>query len=148
MLHNLTVRKDNIRTFSLSAENINGEKGKGGMAIEGSASEAARELGQGWKVNPYVVIKAGQKYNIADIKGQGAIKHIWIVDSSPAGRLTVFRIFFDGQENPSVEAPLYDFFCNADNSEYRQINSLPICYNPRRGMNCYFEMPYFKSFRI
>ena len=42
MLHNLTVRKDNIRTFSLSAENINGEKGKGGVAIEGSASEAAR----------------------------------------------------------------------------------------------------------
>ena len=148
MLHNLTLRKDNIRTFSLSAENINGEKGKGGMATEGSAAYNARELGQGWKVNPYVVIKAGERYSIANISGQGAIKHIWIVDSSPEPRTTIFRIFFDGQKNPSVEAPLYDFFCNGDNSEYRQINSLPICYNPRRGMNCYFEMPYFKSFRI
>ena len=147
MLHNLTVKKD-IRTFSLSAENPTGEKGMGGMATVGSASEAARELGQGWKVNPYVVIKAGENFTIADIKGQGAIKHIWIVDSSPAGRLSVLRIYFDGQTRPSVEAPLYDFFCNADNSEYRQINSLPICYNPRRGMNCYFEMPYFKEFRI
>jgi hypothetical protein len=148
MLHNLTIKKDNIHSFSLSAENPTGGKGKGGMAIEGSAAYNARELGQGWKVNPYVVIKAGEKYNIADIKGQGAIKHIWIVDSSPAGRLSIFRIYFDGQSNPCVEAPLYDFFCNADNTEYRQINSLPICYNPRRGMNSYFEMPYFKSFRI
>ena len=147
MLHDLTIKK-NIRSFSLSAENPTGEKGKGGMAKEGSASYAARELGQGWKVNPYVVVKAGEAATLADIKGQGAIKHIWIVDSSESGRLSIFRIYFDGQKSPAVEAPLYDFFCNADNTEYRQINSLPICYNPRRGMNCYFEMPYFKGFKI
>ena len=147
MLHNLTLKKD-IRTFSLSAENPDGKKGMGAMATVGSASEAARELGQGWKVNPYVIIKANERKTIADIEGQGAIKHIWIVDSSPAGRLSIFRIYFDGHENPAVEAPLYDFFCNADNQEYRQINSLPICYNPRRGMNSYFEMPYFKGFKI
>lgn len=147
MLHNLTTKKD-IRTFSLSAENINGEKGKGGMATEGSASYASRDLGQGWKVNPYVVIKSGENYKIADIKGQGAIKHIWIVDSSQEARGTIFRIYFDGQEKPSVCVPLYDFFCNANHLEFAQINSLPICYNPRRGLNSYFEMPYFKSFKI
>ena len=148
LLHNLTLKNEGVRAFSLSAENPKGEKGKGGMAVEGSASYNARELGQGWKVNPYVVIKAGEKYDIADISGQGAIKHIWIVDSSTSPRTTIMRIYFDGQKNPSVYAPMYDFFCNADNTEYRQISSLPICYNPRRGMNCYFEMPYFKSFRI
>ena len=147
MLHNLTTKK-NIRSFSVSAENLTGEKGKGGMATDGSASYNARELGQGWKVNPYLVVKAGETKTLADIKGQGIIKHIWIVDSTPTGRLSMFRIYFDGHKNPAVCAPLYDFFLNADNQEYRQINSLPICYNPRRGMNSYFEMPYFKGFKI
>ena len=84
MLSSLATKK-NIRTFSVSPENLTGEKGKGGMAKEGSASHAARELGQGWKVNPYLVIPSGEKCTLADIKGQGAIKHIWISDSAHAG---------------------------------------------------------------
>jgi len=147
MLHNLTIKK-NIRSFSVSPENYTGEKGKGGMAVTGSASYAARDLGQGWKVNPYTVIKKKSSAVLADIKGQGSIKHIWIVDSSSDPRTSILRIYFDGQSEPSVLCPLYDFFCNADQREYAQVSSLPICYNPRRGMNCYFEMPYFKSFRI
>ncbi|MEN8116713.1 MAG: hypothetical protein ABFS16_07015 [Bacteroidota bacterium] len=48
-------------TRSISPENFTGEKGKGGMATleEGNARKAARDLGQGWKVNPYIHIKAG-----------------------------------------------------------------------------------------
>ncbi len=147
MLNNLTTKKD-IRTFSVCPENLTGEKGKGGMAVEGSASHAARELGQGWKVNPYLVIKPGEKLILADIKGQGAIKHFWITDSAPAGRLLILRIFFDGCQKPAVEAPLSDFFCNADYKDYRQLSSLAMCYNPGKGMNCYFEMPYFKGFKV
>ena len=147
MLNNLTTKK-NIRSFSVSPENPTGEKGKGGMAKEGSASHAARELGRGWKVNPYFVIPAGEKCILADIKGQGAVKHFWITDSAKAGRLLILRIYFDGQKNPSVEVPLSDFFANADYREFAQISSLPICVNPGRGLNCYFEMPYFKSFRF
>ena len=56
MLENLTLQKD-IRTFSVCPENLTGEKGKAAMAIEGSASHAARDLGQGWKVNPYLVLQ-------------------------------------------------------------------------------------------
>ena len=149
MLHNLTTKKD-IRSFAITPENPSGEKGKGAMAKigEGSASLNARELGQGWKVNPYIVMKPNEVAVLADVKGQGAIKHFWIVDSTQNGRETILRIYFDGQEKPSVECPLYDFFCNADNRTYKQVTSLPICYNPRRGLNCYFEMPYFKSFRV
>ena len=43
MLNNLTTKK-NIRTFSVSPENLTGEKGKGGMATEGSAFPDANEL--------------------------------------------------------------------------------------------------------
>jgi len=147
MLSSLTTKKD-IRTFSVCPENLTGEKGKGGMAVEGSASSAARELGQGWKVNPYLVMQPGETLVLADIRGQGAIKHIWITDSAKAGRLLILRIYFDGHTNPAVEVPLSDFFCNANYKEYRQISSLAVCYNPGKAMNCYFEMPYRTGFRI
>lgn len=149
MLNDLTVKK-NTESFSVSPENRTGERGKGGMAEigEGNASRAARDLGRGWKVNPYIFIAAGQTAVLADVKGQGAIKHIWITDGAVAGRLLILRIYFDGHEKPAVEVPLSDFFANADYREYRQISSLPICFNPGKAMNCYFEMPYFKGFRI
>ncbi len=41
------------KSRSISAENFTGEKGKGGMATEGTGQWAARELGQGWKVSPF-----------------------------------------------------------------------------------------------
>ena len=147
MLDGISLKKK-IRTFSVSPENLTGEKGKGGMAIEGSASEASRNLGQGWKVNPYLVIEPNSTSMLADINGQGAIKHIWITNNAKVDRFLILRIYFDGQTRPAVEAPLADFFCNADKREYRQLSSLLVCVNPRNGLNCYFEMPYFKSFRI
>lgn len=147
MLNNLTTQKD-IRTFSVSPENLTGEKGKGGMAVEGTASYAARELGQGWKVNPYLICNSGETIVLADIKGQGMIKHIWFVDNASAGRRLILRIYFDGHKNPAVEAPVSDFFCNADHVEYRQLSSLAMCVNPARGLNCYLQMPYFTGFRI
>ena len=72
-------RKQNIITRSISAENFTGEKGKGGMATEGYTGYAARELGQGWKVDPFLNIPAGKETTIAHIQGPGMIKHMWIV---------------------------------------------------------------------
>lgn len=146
MLNNLTLKKD-IRTFSISAENPTGEKGKGGMATEGVASNAARELGQGWKVNPYIIIEPGKTAVLADVKGQGAIKHFWITESANSREL-IMRIFFDGCERPAVEVPLSDFFAVSDYRDNHTVSSLPICVNTTKGMNCYFEMPYFKGFRF
>ena len=149
MLNNLTLKKD-IRTFSVCPENLTGMKGEGGKTPlgEGSASNAARDLGQGWKVNPYIIIPAGETAVLADIKGEGAIKHFWITDNARSGRLLLLRIYFDGQKSPAVDVPLSDFFANANYKEYRQLSSLAMCYNPCKGMNCYFEMPYFKGFRV
>ena len=60
-MNHLYQLKD-AKTRSISPENFTGEKGRGGMATldEGSAAHAARELGQGWKVNPFVVIDGGE----------------------------------------------------------------------------------------
>lgn len=147
MLNDLTTKK-NIHTFSVSPENLTGEKGKGGMALTGSASYAARELGQGWKVNPYLVAQPGTQTMLADVKGQGSIRHIWIAETANTNRNLILRIWFDDQKNPAVECPLGDFFANAEHNEYRQLSSLAMCVNPQKALNCYFEMPYFNSFRI
>lgn len=147
MLNNLTIEK-NIRTFSVCPENPTGEKGKGGMAIEGSASDSAKDLGQGWKVNPFLKVAPDTTAVLADIKGQGAIKHFWLTSAFDVPRGVILRIYFDGHENPAVEAPLNDFFCNTNPQDFRQITSLAICVNPKNGNNCYFEMPYYTSFRV
>jgi len=66
-------RLSDARTRSISPENLTGEKGKGGMATleQGSAADAARDLGQGWKVNPYIRIKPGTTFTLAEIEGPG-----------------------------------------------------------------------------
>ena len=47
---------DNAESRSISAENFTGQKGKGGMATEGTNAACARDLGQGWKVSPSVPV--------------------------------------------------------------------------------------------
>ena len=91
MINDLTKRK-RIRTFSLSPENLTGEKGKGGMATEGTASNAARDLGQGWKVNPFINVEAEETAILADVQGEGAVKHIWITDNARPRDL-IFRLY-------------------------------------------------------
>jgi hypothetical protein len=71
-----------VQSRSISPENFTGEKGKGGMATNGSGKHAASELGQGWKVSPSVWIKPGTTFTLAEIKGPGCIHQIWM---TPAG---------------------------------------------------------------
>ena len=64
-------RISDAETRSISAENFNGEKGKGGMATEGTGADAARELGLGWKVSPCIHIPGNTTVTLADIDGPG-----------------------------------------------------------------------------
>ena len=147
MLNKLTkIRKS--KTRSISAENPTGAPGMGGRATleNGIAANAARDLGTGWKVNPYIRIPAKQTWTLADIEGPGVINHIWL---TPTGRWRdlIIRFYWDGSETPSVECPVGDFFCMGWN-EYFQINSIPVCVNPGSAFNCYWEMPFRKNCKI
>ncbi len=146
-MHNL-CRGANAVSRSISAENFSGEKGKGGMATEGTGKNCARDLGQGWKISPSVNIKAGETLTLADIGGEGAIKHIWITDGGLRNRSLILRMYWDDSNIPSVEVPYGDFFATADYKDYRQLSSLAVCSNPQRAFNCYWEMPFYKSCRI
>jgi hypothetical protein len=134
------------QTRSISPENFTGEKGKGGMATEGTGSNASRDLGQGWKVSPSIRIEPGECREIANISGSGAIQQIWM---TPTGhwRYNIVRIYWDDQEQPSVECPVGDFF-TAGWQKYAQNNSLAVCVNPGSAFNCYWEMPFRKRCRI
>ena len=66
-------RLSDAQSRSISPENFKGEKGKGGMATAGTGSGASRELGQGWKVSPSVVIKSHTTFTIAEITGPGSV---------------------------------------------------------------------------
>ncbi len=137
-------------TRSISPENFTGEKGKGGMATldEGGAAEAARELGQGWKVNPYIHIQPGETFTLADFDGSGIINQIWM---TPVGdyRLMILRFYWDDETEPSVEAPVGDFFAAGWGMKNEpRITSLAVCVNPRSGFNAYWQMPFRKGFRV
>lgn len=138
----------NAVTRSISPENFTGEKGKGGMCElkDGTSKGPARDLGLGWKVNPFIILQPGETFEIANIDGSGAIQHIWM---TPTGkwRNTIIRFYWDGQKNPSVECPVGDFFCSGWQN-YFQISSLAVCVNPGSAFNCYWNMPFRKNCRI
>ena len=141
-------RVENVKTRSISPENLTGAKGEGAKCPleEGIARNAARDLGAGWKVNPCVKIEAKTTFEMANIEGPGVINHIWMTPTK-RWRNTILRVYWDGQENPSVECPVGDFFCMGWN-EYAQINSLAVCVNPGSAFNCYWQMPFKKSCRM
>jgi hypothetical protein len=139
-------RVSKAQTRSISPENFTGEKGKAGMATEGTGKNCARELGQGWKISPSVGIEAGKTFTLAEIKGPGCIQQIWM---TPAGnwRHAILRFYWDNETEPSVECPVGDFFA-CGWGKYCQINSMPVCVNPGSAFNCYWQMPFRKKARI
>ncbi len=144
-LHNL-FRLSNAETRSISPENFSGEKGRGGMATEGTGKHAARNLGQGWKISPSIRIKGGETFTLANIAGPGAIQHIWM---TPTGhwRCSVLRMYWDDETEPSVEAPVGDFF-GMGWGQYAHLNSLAITVNPGSAFNSYWVMPFRQKARI
>ena len=148
-------RLSNAQSRSISPENFTGEKGKGAMADpvrdkdvrnKANAAGPAKDLGKGWKVNPFIIVKPGETVTIAEIDGPGAIQQIWM---TPTGnwRFSILRMYWDDEKEPSVECPVGDFFASAFN-EYAQLSSLAVCVNPGSAFNCYWKMPFRKKARI
>lgn len=104
------------------------------------------------RVNP------GDTRVLADIKGPATITHIWLTFSaarpnwiSKTGSADpsemVLRMYWDGAEQPAVEAPLGDFFA-AGFGLRREINSVPVQVEGGDGYNCFWAMPFHKSAKI
>lgn len=161
MLSGIT-KLTNGKTRLFTAENVYGEKGKGGMAeltaqaqpevarlgqIWDGANSCARDLGVKWKVRPCISLASGEETALVDTDGPGRITHIWFTVAEKFFRDIILRIYWDNEEAPSVESPVGDFFC-CGFTKALKITAIPINVNPTGGMNCYFPMPFRKHARI
>ena len=98
-------------------------------------------------------IAPGQRRTLFEVKGAGVIDHIWITIAPPPPALSrhdlILRMYWDGEANPSVEAPVGDFFGQGWDESY-PFSVLPLAAGPREGraMVSYFPMPFASGARI
>jgi hypothetical protein len=128
-------------TFAFSAENPTGTKGGGARG------------GECTKLHPCTLIPKGETLTLVDCEGPGIIQNMWF--TGYVGHSFVLRIWWEDEEEPSVEAPLSAFFgCAYDENfediegRYPVLSSAMLLVAPGRGYNCYFPMPFRRRCRI
>ena len=154
-LAGLPTLTPNANNRLVSPENPTGRKGQGAMAVPNPSdpdlafSNAALDLGQGWKVRPFIKVKAHSTVSLMDVSGPGVIQHIWMAtapDWQGNGRASVLRFYWDGEPNPSIEVPMTDFFA-VGHELFARVNSAAVVVLPKSALNCYWPMPFRKSAR-
>ncbi|SHE39229.1 Protein of unknown function [Seinonella peptonophila] len=104
----------------------------------------------------FVRVFPGDRVDLCDIHATGCITHIWMtmapLDDSLEEylhRKIVLRMYWDGEENPSVQAPIGDFF-GMGHGITRNFVSLPLAMSPEdgRALNSFFSMPFGQEARI
>lgn len=126
---------------SISFENPTGAPGEGG--------KAASRLGAGRKGQPSKHIKPGETVQLCDIQGSGTIRHIWLttVHHPAALRGLVLRAWWEGQEHPSIECPVGDFFGMA-HGKVTPYCSAVHSVGPSAGMNLWLPMPFARRVKF
>ena len=126
---------------SISFENPTGAQGEGG--------KAASQLGPGRKGAASRNVRPGETVQLCDIEGPGTIRHIWITIShgSDEPRSTVLTAWWDGQEHPSIQCPVGDFF-GAAHAKIKPYCSAVHSFGNRAGMNIWLPMPFQKRARF
>lgn len=105
----------------------------------------------------YLRIAAEEERIIFHKQGPARISHIWMTINSPVRyylRKILIRMYWDGEENPSVECPIGDFF-GVGHGVANHYMSLPLNMVTKQGacqtfaaMNCFFSMPFRKEAKI
>jgi len=105
-----------------------------------------------------VTIAPGEVATLADLKGAGCIRHIWLTarcDEPDYLRRVVLRAWWDGEDKPSIETPLGDFF-GVGHARVANYWSLPLNMvtggsvqaSSRAAMNCFFPMPFERAAKL
>jgi hypothetical protein len=102
----------------------------------------------------WIDINPGEKVILGEVEGAGCITHMWctyLCFSKYCLRNAIIRMYWDGESEqiPSVEIPLGDFF-GMGHAQKKNFVSVPLQMSPRKGkgFNCWWPMPFLKSFRI
>ena len=111
------MKLSHAQTRSITAENVYGEKGRGGMAEVSATPQpevvklgqpwngptpSSRELGRGWKVRPCLTLPKTSTTKLMDIDGPGVIQHLWITAHQKHSRDLILRIYWDGDRRAHV----------------------------------------------
>jgi len=97
----------------------------------------------------YIFVQPGETKCFAQLPGAGVIRHIWFgggADEAYYHRKVLLRMYWDGEQSPSVEVPLGDFF-GVGHGAASSFYSLPLSMyiadsSTRPTRNCWFPMPY------
>lgn len=98
-------------------------------------------------------IEDGETKTLFEVEGAGMINHIWITIAPPPPEVNrndiILRIYWDGNEFPSVVSPIGPFFGQGWEESYNFV-SMPLAAGPRegRGLVSYFVMPFAKGAKI
>jgi len=95
-------------------------------------------------------LSAGDTLTLLDEAGPAEISHVWITiaDDEPFHlKKLVLRMYWDGENTPSVEAPVGDFF-GLGLGDYFLYQSVPLAVGGDKALNCFFPMPFHKHARI
>jgi hypothetical protein len=98
----------------------------------------------------YWPIAAGATKEVFNATGPGVITHIWFTIAARSGnhlKEIVLRGYWDGNDKPSVETPIGDFF-GLNLGQYVNYQSAYLACSPGMSLNCYFSMPYKKAARF
>ncbi|MGA2499478.1 MAG: glycoside hydrolase family 172 protein [Tepidisphaeraceae bacterium] len=153
-----------------------------GFLLLGQSAIAQSELGELWRArqgrsmrssstaklpngqpdpdsnNDNCTVAPGKTQVLAEMKGPGIIRHIWLTflgphpqPWAPKGAANpqemILRIYWDGREKPDVEAPVGDYFA-AGFGRQAEVKSLPVQVEGGAAYNCFWPMPFAKSARV
>jgi len=98
-------------------------------------------------------LREGEWNTLFEVEGPGLVSHLWFTfppEDEMLGRNNLLRMFWDGEQDPSVEAPLSDFFGLPFGSTGKGCNFAGryLTVAPKNGLNCYFPMPFARKARI
>jgi hypothetical protein len=122
-----------VETRWYSFENPDGRRGEGGKTQAGRKGAANK------------TIEPGERAVLADVPGPGVVRRIWLTVPGRVETLRgwVVRMYWDGQEWPSVEAPLQDFF-GLPFARQAPFESALFSNPEGRSFNCVVPMPFEK----
>jgi hypothetical protein len=117
--------------------------------LTGTRSGRASSWDRGGGNDDRLHVMPGETAVLADVDSPGVIRHIWATIACRDRhylRKIVLRMFWDGEEHPSVEAPIGDFF-GLGHAQTRNFWSLPLQMSPEDGkaFNCWFPMPFARA---
>lgn len=129
----------NLQSRAATAENKNGQPGCGGKARNGRKGSPCIEH-----------FMPGSQAVLMESEGPGMIRHIWITippEHPEHLRGLILRMYWDGQNTPSVEVPIGDFFGVSHGMQTPFVTRY-LSMQDGKGFNCNFPMPFIKKAKI